>query len=487
MSARRLLCFCLVTCLWGAHPAQGAMAQSSDAPLSPEVRRQAGQHFTRGIELFDEGRFEAALAEFQRAYEIAPTAEALYNLGRVFAELGRAVEATDAFERYLAENAGRLGRARLREARMRLERQRSRIGSLRVESNVVGAVITVDAADRGVTPLTEPIPVAAGLHTLVVRAPGHDELRKEVRVAGGQELNVPVELRPLDRRDGTLRIVSVLADVHVLLDGAEVGRTPLERTLVVVAGRHTIRGHRPGYDAFETTVTVDEGAESIVDLRLQRARNPRADEVGRVALPLPDAPARVAVDGESIELRDGEHPELPVGVHQLRIEVAEREPYEATIEVPPGETLRLAIALEWEPDSLERRLREAKSARIGRWAMVITGGLLVGGAGGLSFWNEREIRTTDAEIIAMNEKCDPTGPGCSPTEIERGRELEAKRDAQDVLRAVGYGGGAIALGVAITGLILVANTPSDSKIRASASAGLTVLPTLGGVILRGEF
>ena len=446
------------------------------------IRRQAGEHFARGLEHFDEGRFEAALAEFQRAHELSPSPEALYNLGRVFAQLGHAVEATAAFERYLRENRGRLPPQRQREAEERLRQQRSRIGFLRVEGKVHGAVVSVDGIDRGVLPLAQPIAVSAGLHMVTIRAPGHGELRKEVRVAGGVELHIPAELRALDPRDGTLRVISELVGVEITVDGVQLGKTPLERTIVLVAGNHTVRAERPGYDLFERTVLVEQGAESVIELRLQRSLKPRPEEVGRVAIPLPDAPRRVLIDGELVELQEGHHPEVPIGPHRVRIEVAEREPYETTIDVPSSETLRLAISLEWEPDSLERRLREAREARVGRWALVVSGALVVGGAVPLTIWNEDSIRRTDAEIENLNAQC---AVSCSAADRAYGVTLNERRDRETALRVVGYGGGAIGLGVAITGLILLANTPSDERIRASASAIL--IPTWGGLAFRAHF
>ena len=77
------------------------LLQSSALAQSPEQKAQASQHFRRGVELFQEEAFRAALAEFQRAYEIAPDYRLLYNIGQTKLELHDYLGAAQSYERYL--------------------------------------------------------------------------------------------------------------------------------------------------------------------------------------------------------------------------------------------------------------------------------------------------------------------------------------------------------------------------------------------------
>jgi len=43
--------------------------------------REAGKHFQRGVTLYNETDYRAALVEFRRAYDLAPNAAVLYNIG----------------------------------------------------------------------------------------------------------------------------------------------------------------------------------------------------------------------------------------------------------------------------------------------------------------------------------------------------------------------------------------------------------------------
>ena len=84
----------LVCAHFGLGPPRAA-AQGSDA--------EARALFSAGEIAYGEGRYEAALEYFQRAYEISGRALLLYNVGSAAEHLRRDREALAAFERYLSD------------------------------------------------------------------------------------------------------------------------------------------------------------------------------------------------------------------------------------------------------------------------------------------------------------------------------------------------------------------------------------------------
>ena len=56
---------------------------------------EANRHFQLGVELYGEGKFEEALVEFERAYEIAPHPLVLYNLAGTNRELSHYEDAIE--------------------------------------------------------------------------------------------------------------------------------------------------------------------------------------------------------------------------------------------------------------------------------------------------------------------------------------------------------------------------------------------------------
>ncbi len=100
MGARRFLASAFVALTFstslflGLGPSR-ATAQGSDA--------EARALFSAGEIAYGEGRYEAALDYFQRAYEISGRALLLYNVGSAAEHLRRDREALAAFERYLSD------------------------------------------------------------------------------------------------------------------------------------------------------------------------------------------------------------------------------------------------------------------------------------------------------------------------------------------------------------------------------------------------
>lgn len=88
----------LLTCalLGRAHAASGAGA--SDDPCLKET--ECREHYQRAIGLYESGRYEAALPEFQAAYQSRPQPWLLINIGRTLHRLGRLDDAIAYYNRY---------------------------------------------------------------------------------------------------------------------------------------------------------------------------------------------------------------------------------------------------------------------------------------------------------------------------------------------------------------------------------------------------
>ncbi len=129
----------LGTLLWVA-PVQ---AQTPDDDM-------ARTHFQSGRLYFDRGEYEAALHDFEAAYELSHRTPLLYNLYVTLENLGRFSEAAERLERYLAEDT-----ALDAETRANYE---SRLANLRVRA----------AEQEEATTATPPSPSSGGMGGLGV-------------------------------------------------------------------------------------------------------------------------------------------------------------------------------------------------------------------------------------------------------------------------------------------------------------------------------
>jgi hypothetical protein len=176
-----------------AAEAETGPAEPAEPPEDPTVI-EARERFNRGVAFYDEGSFGAALAEFQRAYELTGNWNVLYNLGQVSQALDRPADALRYFEDYLAGGGAGIAPERVAEVQQAMGGLRREVAVLRVTVDVGGADILVDDAIVGTSPLAEPLYVAPGPHTVAARHPDHATVRREVMLASDTEEAVSLVL-----------------------------------------------------------------------------------------------------------------------------------------------------------------------------------------------------------------------------------------------------------------------------------------------------
>src|ERR1044071_10306536 len=137
MTCRRTVCLAVLVSL--AIP----LALHSVAQAQPNAAAsEAGKHFQRGVTLYNEADFRAALVEFRRAYETAPNAAVLYNIGQTYYQLQNYAAALVALGRYLTE-AGPTAPHR-REVEATIDTLQTRVGKVAISTSAPGADVTGD-------------------------------------------------------------------------------------------------------------------------------------------------------------------------------------------------------------------------------------------------------------------------------------------------------------------------------------------------------
>jgi hypothetical protein len=166
------------------------------APSQPTQSQmdEARRRYARALELSDEGNYDDALLELQRAYALAPTYRLLYNLGVVSVAVHDYVKAIDYYNRYLSEGGADIEAARAAEVQAQLERLRTRIAKVTIDANVAGAEVSVDDVVVGTSPLTSPITVNAGRHKITAVSSGYFPASSVVEVAGNESKKVSLSL-----------------------------------------------------------------------------------------------------------------------------------------------------------------------------------------------------------------------------------------------------------------------------------------------------
>lgn len=172
-----------------------AWSNPGHAQVSPQAT--AAEHFERGIELYQEGSLDAALVEFERAYESVPDYRVLYNLAQVQTQRGEYVEAIVLFERYLREGGAGIDTERRAEVEQDLAKLNGRVARLWVESNADGAELFINGKLVGLLPLTQPVLINSGVCDIRINKPGFEPRLHQVKVAGGERPRVSLPLTSL--------------------------------------------------------------------------------------------------------------------------------------------------------------------------------------------------------------------------------------------------------------------------------------------------
>lgn len=173
----------------------GVTRAEPDVPPSDTAREQASGHFQRGVELFQEGAFRAALVEFERAYGIAPDYRLLYNIGQVKLQLQDYLGATQSYESYLEQGGADIPEARRDDVEKAFETLRQRVGRIAIAANRDGAELFVDDLRVGVTPMAATIAVNVGRHRVLARSEDGASASKVIDIAGGDLIDVALELK----------------------------------------------------------------------------------------------------------------------------------------------------------------------------------------------------------------------------------------------------------------------------------------------------
>lgn len=162
----------------------------------------------------------------------------------------------------------------------------SDFAALVIDSTPEGATVTLNGANRGVTPLTiERIPT--GDSELSVAAQGYHAYKESVKLSAGDRQHIVATLTPVPAK---LRLVSIPAGARIYVNNQFRGEAPVELADLTPAA-YRVRAEMPAYDPMLRTVTLKRGADSVEEFRLRR-------NCGIVEVTTEPAGVHVFIDGK---------------------------------------------------------------------------------------------------------------------------------------------------------------------------------------------
>ncbi len=189
-------------------PASDADEPAQAQPSQDNVK-QAGQHFERGLQLYNDAEYRLALIEFERAYQLVPNYRVKYNIAQVSIQIGRYAHALRALEAYLEEGGDQISAERRAQVQADLNMLAGRTAKVNVTSNVDGAEILVDDKVVATTPLDEKLLIDAGEHRMTVRQRGYQPHTEQLTLAGGDDLDLPLDLVKIKEKEPVVIVKEV--------------------------------------------------------------------------------------------------------------------------------------------------------------------------------------------------------------------------------------------------------------------------------------
>jgi hypothetical protein len=161
-----------------------------------------------------------------------------------------------------------------------------------------------------------------------------------------------------------LKITVDQPDVDVYVDEEPVGKTPLEKPVVVDIGTHKVRVAKEGFQELTQSVTVGGAPEVPLDLKLEKVIHE-----GRISVTAHPGDS-IALDGKPVGTGKWEGAAASGG-HLLRVTAKDMKPYETEVTLQDKEVRTLTVTLDPDP-SLKKP--------VPAWIFIAGGSALLAGA-----------------------------------------------------------------------------------------------------------
>jgi hypothetical protein len=194
---RRIAAWFIAACLCSA-PAPGRAETPATQPPSSKsdaLTDVARELYEQGGAAYQKKDFEKAYAAYLGAWRLKKHWQIAVNLGGSARKLGKHREAAEYFSYYLREAPKDDSSTSRSDVETALADAKTHVGELRVAVDDAGAEVLVDGEVMGTSPITEPIFVDPGEHSVTVRRDGAVTANAKVTANAGEQKAVTLSAK----------------------------------------------------------------------------------------------------------------------------------------------------------------------------------------------------------------------------------------------------------------------------------------------------
>jgi hypothetical protein len=244
-------------------PAPDALPRT---PLSESLTGQAAIDYHAGRILFDDQDYAGAAIKFDRAYDESHDPRLLWNVAACEKNLRHYAKVSQLLERYVVAAGATMPPEHRADVNEVMRTMRLLISTVRISTDLPGALVFVDDEPVGSTPLPGPITLDLGRREFRLTKPGYKEQRFTRDVTGGSQLVFDLVLERVDD-SGQLRVIASPAQ-SIRIDGRIVGEAQWSGTLP--AGDHVLRVTGDGMRTYDKDIAVTAGETRTLYVTLDR-------------------------------------------------------------------------------------------------------------------------------------------------------------------------------------------------------------------------
>jgi hypothetical protein len=161
-------------------------------------------------------------------------------------------------------------------------------GSISIKSNPSKAKIYLDSKEVGTTPNTLKA-IDIGPHEFEIRSDGYTSWMESIDINKGKNKKIHVVLQ---KNTGSVIIKSEPSNAKVLIDGSEVGNTPVTIS-DLIPGMHSVAINMEGYEDWSKSLETIAGEETVIAAALQM-------KTGSICINSKPANAKAIIDGKVV-------------------------------------------------------------------------------------------------------------------------------------------------------------------------------------------
>lgn len=237
--------------LCAALAASVALAPSSALAQADEYK----QRMDKGVKLYLDKNYEAAIVEFKAAYNARPKGSPLVNISLCYKSLFDYPKAILALEEALAKHSDTMDEPTKKAAQDAIVEMRDLLAYVTVQVSPAQATLTIDGEDLPASALKAPIPLGPGPHRIIARAEGHASAEESVTLASGEKDHV-VKLA-LTPDKGYVTIKTDDPEMAIAVDQKPMGYG--EWSGYITPGSHLVQMYRTGKPTYNVQVAVAAG------------------------------------------------------------------------------------------------------------------------------------------------------------------------------------------------------------------------------------